>query len=877
MSSLVGWLVTFNGSVSEPFAGARLYSSAAFPPRTVIESSVLVRPLRHVRFSPNGGWVVICQDNFWWFGNFPPAGLIDLIQAGMQAGLVLDDIFFTPNNDWVVKWIQSDGCRLYQQSDLFPNEILDIINDLDLDGTRAELLCLAFPPPTNLPPPSPTALLGAPPPSFWASCIIICDNNNWQPFGDPPSDIITALTDQVAENFLLRSVVYSSSTGWLITMADNAYWANGDFDQWLFQQIGQAITNLSNMGLTLSDVIIEAPVRNYTLQIETIFPKEVRSGSWPNRYDTLLGEASIQVSNQDTLTSASPAPATQQMYFGNWIASGTAIGQNGVWPGLDPNTILPTGPSGPPPQFAMTAGLIQISDPRASVVFSYIFVNKGSDGLSGLDSNVQTLAKAAIQLASAGISALFAYLGTPALGSITGAILGEFSSQGFSNCDGLVAAETITMSGAALMALAYSRVGAEFQGQTILARQTAEYSNVTFPDFWDGGGKSPYNGTGNLGCTNPDYFITWAIVETDSENPAAYVAPVASDVTQILSTTNAAPGNFGFGAWPAGQGINSADSTPAVPAACVFLSNLYLFWNANDPSLIIYFSISQDGWSYLPGRAVGAGGVTNFPVAACVFENLVNRTQLYLFWTDANSKAIFYSLCRDGQTWLPGSAINNSDSTSDSPAACVFQPAGSLTPQLFLFWKENGPSSRIWFSAYAGGVDDNDLPSGPAGNYWPGGQPWPAGRLVGGFVSFSSLAAPAACVFQNQLYLFWPDASSHRILFCASSDGQNWPSFGQPINGVDTTPGAVTACVFQNQLYLFWQANVGGNQIFFSSSWDGQTWSDGVLINGTDGTTSGVAACVYQNEILLFWSAGFSPGSIFTSASQQPLLIATTP
>jgi hypothetical protein len=136
------------------------------------------------------------------------------------------------------------------------------------------------------------------------------------------------------------------------------------------------------------------------------------------------------------------------------------------------------------------------------------------------------------------------------------------------------------------------------------------------------------------------------------------------------------------------------------------------------------------------------------------------------------------------QAWPNGTTINNVDATPASLATCAFQN------QVYLFWKANDPSNRIYFSASP---------------LWP---PWPKGKTINNVDS--TPVALAACVFQNQLYLFWTGASN-RIYFSASANGQTWPN-GRTINNVDSTPAALAACVFQNKLYLFWKANDASNR-----------------------------------------------------------------
>jgi hypothetical protein len=61
----------------------------------------------------------------------------------------------------------------------------------------------------------------------------------------------------------------------------------------------------------------------------------------------------------------------------------------------------------------------------------------------------------------------------------------------------------------------------------------------------------------------------------------------------------------------------------------------------------------------------------------------------------SSSRTIF-SASADGQTWPRGTTINGLDSTPLAVAACVFPPRNAV----YLFWKANDPSNRIFFSSW---------------------------------------------------------------------------------------------------------------------------------------------------------------------------------
>jgi hypothetical protein len=143
-----------------------------------------------------------------------------------------------------------------------------------------------------------------------------------------------------------------------------------------------------------------------------------------------------------------------------------------------------------------------------------------------------------------------------------------------------------------------------------------------------------------------------------------------------------------------GTTINGVDSTPAALCACVFQNQLYLFWKANDPSNQIYFSASADGLRWPNGTTIN--GVDSTPAALTCAPYLgleVPGNALYLFW-QANdpSNRIYYSISTDGQIWPNGVTINNVDTTPQAPAT------SGKDLNCYLFWVANDPSNRIYCS-----------------------------------------------------------------------------------------------------------------------------------------------------------------------------------
>ncbi len=194
-------------------------------------------------------------------------------------------------------------------------------------------------------------------------------------------------------------------------------------------------------------------------------------------------------------------------------------------------------------------------------------------------------------------------------------------------------------------------------------------------------------------------------------------------------------------------------------------------------------------------------------------------------------------------TWPNGQTINSTDSTPQAPALRAFNNL------LYVFWKANDKSNRIYYSASS---------TGAAGS-------WPAGQPIDG--TDSTPDAPAACVFNGLLYLFWKaNDSSNSIYFSTSSDGKTWAG-GQRINSTDSTPEPVAVCVFNNQLVLFWKANDSSNRLYYSASSNGKTWPGGQLVDSIDSTPNAPAVCVLNNQLVLFWRANDSSNQIYYSTS----------
>jgi hypothetical protein len=242
---------------------------------------------------------------------------------------------------------------------------------------------------------------------------------------------------------------------------------------------------------------------------------------------------------------------------------------------------------------------------------------------------------------------------------------------------------------------------------------------------------------------------------------------------------------------------------------------------------------------FVPGQKVNEIDSTPAPLAACEFDQ-----RLYLFWkANDPSNRIYVSAASDGRHWPAGALLTGVDSTPEAPACCAFNG------RIYAFWKANDASNSIYFSVSGDGAS------------------WSNGQKVNGVDS--TPRALSACVFNNLLYLFFKaNDASNSIYYTASADGLTWPA-AQKINGVDSTPEPPASCVFNGQLYVFFTANDRSHAIYFSASGDGQTWPAAQKINQVDSTPVAVSANLKCSELYVFWKANDPSNVIYFSTSSD--------
>lgn len=138
------------------------------------------------------------------------------------------------------------------------------------------------------------------------------------------------------------------------------------------------------------------------------------------------------------------------------------------------------------------------------------------------------------------------------------------------------------------------------------------------------------------------------------------------------------------------HGIGIADNTS--PCAVSFHGSLYLFWcgSGNDGIFCTIFNGSSWGSIFsIASMEGGQGFLPNTSPAAEVFNS-----KLYLFWNGKGDDGIWYTTF-DGHTWTNQLSVKDkvpsmSISKDTSPAAVAFQGG------LYLFWNGAGKDSTLF-------------------------------------------------------------------------------------------------------------------------------------------------------------------------------------
>jgi hypothetical protein len=224
-----GWIVILQNNA--------YWYAAGFPQDAVNQIAAMIQAgntFQTMRFAPDGTWMIIGGGNYRWYGAGFRADLSNAIETGISGGSTLVNVYIAPSGEWLIQWTLQTGARNYSPSTNFPSAIMDQINQNDPGGTGQALISLVFPPAGGW--------LG-----IWAGNAYFASNI--------PNDTFAKLGELVGDGYTLQDVVFSAPDGWMVVLADNAYWANGSFDQGILNQVGVLV----NENYSLVDVVIGVP------------------------------------------------------------------------------------------------------------------------------------------------------------------------------------------------------------------------------------------------------------------------------------------------------------------------------------------------------------------------------------------------------------------------------------------------------------------------------------------------------------------------------------------------------------------------------------------------------------------------------------------
>ena len=323
-----------------------------------------------------------------------------------------------------------------------------------------------------------------------------------------------------------------------------------------------------------------------------------------------------------------------------------------------------------------------------------------------------------------------------------------------------------------------------------------------------GGGTSPsgpYAGPNDPGGPGPqDGFAPTAIEQPNdimgskpalaSFNGSLYAAFQANDASHRLEITSSIDGV----SWPTAQGVaNPGGVTPQIeiggaPAMTVFHHELFLAFQANDPSHQLFVTSSPTG--------------TNFP-AATPYGNLIlgsapamtvfNHELFLAFQANDASHRLEITSSIDGVNWPTAHAIANIGGITpqieigSQPAMAVFKH------MLYVAYRANDPSNNAFIASSPDGVNFTY-------------QPLP-GQTMGGN------SAPALVVSNNTLYyIYGANDTDNEMLVAATTDGVNWQG---PAAYLNTRMGAAgpAAAAFGNGVSVAFQSNDSRNVLFVTN------------------------------------------------------------
>lgn len=251
---------------------------------------------------------------------------------------------------------------------------------------------------------------------------------------------------------------------------------------------------------------------------------------------------------------------------------------------------------------------------------------------------------------------------------------------------------------------------------------------------------------------------------------------------------------------------------------------------------------SPDGNTWTGGGALtgGSGAVLGFAAAMAS-----SGTELCLAYLDLGSTNVnvLFSSTGEATDWAAGVQLPGTVNTLQAPAPVYFNG----TP--WVFYHGSG-DSFIWYS-YAPNGTWQDATSLPA--------------------SVNTSHSPAPVAFQGGLSVVYKGMQSDNGIYIVQSpDGLQWPDLPRRLTSPTQTEPIATclapaAALFQGNLYVAWKGALDTN-LYYASSSDGKTWTAPAQVPGATAGAS-PALVVYNGQLLVLFEPLFRNDELVACAT----------
>jgi Alpha-L-arabinofuranosidase B, catalytic len=233
----------------------------------------------------------------------------------------------------------------------------------------------------------------------------------------------------------------------------------------------------------------------------------------------------------------------------------------------------------------------------------------------------------------------------------------------------------------------------------------------------------------------------------------------------------------------------------SAPAMATFDGKLYVAFQADDPSHMLFVTSTADGVNFA-SPALGLAGISiGSAPAMAAFNN-----RLYIaFQANDPSHSLFVTSSTDGVHFTTPAQGYPGIQIGSAPAMAPFNN------RLYVAFQANDPSNQLFVTSSADGVNFTTPASG-----------YPGIRMG---------SSPAMTEFNDQLDIaFQANDPSHALFVTSSPDGVTFstPATGYPGIQLGSAP-AMT--MLGNLLYISFQANDPGHALFVTSSTDGMNFT----------------------------------------------------